>query len=126
RAGHLLHRVAYPRIGLQHHVPPRLAPLSRDLRALPEAEGAPDRGWDRLAARDPLAPGHELARPAKRDAMARAEAERGRPRARPLLDAAARAHRRERRDALRDARGGGRTGQPLLRLRPPALGLRRP
>src|SRR5581483_8854909 len=59
------------------------------------------------------------------DAVARAAARRGRPRARPLLDAAARAHGRARRAPLRNARGGRRAGDPLLRVRLPALGLRR-
>ena len=45
-------------------------------------------------------------------------------RARPLHDPAARAHGRQRRAALADARGGRRAGHPLLCLRLPALGLR--
>ena len=53
----------------------------------------------------PLAPRHELARAASGHALARAQAERGRPRAREVHDAAARAHGRPRRPALRDARG---------------------
>src|SRR6266508_180607 len=54
RPGHLLHRVAHARIGLQHHGPPRLPARPRDPRAAALSQSAPDRGWDRLAAGDPL------------------------------------------------------------------------
>ena len=67
--------------------------------------GAAHRGRYRLAPGDSLAARHELASALARGALARAQAERGRPRARPLLDPAARAHRWARRPPLRDARG---------------------
>ncbi len=39
------------------------------------SQSAPDRGWDRLAAGDPLAAGHELAGAPRRHALARAQAQ---------------------------------------------------
>ena len=74
----------------------------------------------------PLAARHQLARPAQRDPVAGAAAERGRARARALHDPAAGAHGRPRRPAAGHARGGRRARHPALRVRLPALGLRRP
>ena len=125
RPPHLLHRVAHRRLGVEHHGAPRLARLLRRLPALPGHAGRAARGRRRLDPRPDLAARHELARHARRGAVARRAAERDDPQARPLRHAAARAHARPRRRALRDARDRRRPGHPRVRLRLPALGSRR-
>ena len=64
-------------------------------------QGAPDGGRPRLASRHHVAPGHELAGPARRGAVARPPAQRDRARPHALHHPAAGAHRRQRRAALR-------------------------